>query len=107
MSDDPQDVCESSSVSSPRIAGFIGDESTMYFLFIEQSIVFHTTTSFTRALMLWFVSHYVFNLEYCKGIKNVALFFKEFVFGLPEKSNKGATYLTVTSDITKFIEQSP
>ena len=43
------------------------------------------------------------NLEYCKGIKN--LFLQEFVFGLPERSNKGATYLTVTSDISKFVEQ--
>ena len=44
-------------------------------------------------------------LENCKGIKNVALFFQEFVFGLPERSNKGATYLTVTSDISKFVDQ--
>ena len=104
MADDPQDICDGSSVSAPRIAGFAGDESTTYFLFIEHTIVFSVTTSFTRALMLWFVSHYVFNLEYCKTIKNVAIFLQEFVFGLSDKSNKGATYLTVTSDITKFIE---
>ena len=63
-------------------------------------------TSFTKALMLWFGSHYVFNLEYCKTVKNIALFFQESVFCLPDKSTKGATYLTVTSDITKFIESS-
>ena len=46
------------------------------------------------------------NLElYRKGIKNVALFLQEIFFGLPERSNKGATYLTVTSDISKFVEQ--
>lgn len=57
MSDDPQDVCDSSSVLSPRIAGFIGDESTMYFLFIEQTIVFNSFPAegiyiCTRALYL-------------------------------------------------------
>ena len=102
---DPQVVCEGSSVSSPRIAGFVGDESTTYFLFIEHTILFNVTSTFSRVLMLWFACHYVFNLENCKGIKNVALFFQEFVFSLPERSNKGATYLTVTSDISKFVDQ--
>ena len=59
MADDPQDVCDGSSVSAPKIAGFVSDESTTYFLFIEHIIVFSVTTSFTRALMLWFASHYV------------------------------------------------
>lgn len=104
MTDDPQDICDQGSVSEPRIAAFIGDESTTYFLFIESKIVFSVITTFTKALMLWFASHYVFNLEYCKSIKSIALFFQEFVFSLPEKSTKGATYLTVTSDITKYID---
>ena len=103
MADDPQDVCDNS-ISAPRLAGFVGDESTTYFLFIE-NIIFHVTTPFSKVLMLWFASHYIFNLHYCKTIKNIGLFFQEFVFGLPEKTNKGATYLTVTSDISKFVEE--
>ena len=51
--------------------------------------------------------HYIFNLEYCANIKPVALFFQEFVFGLPAtsymKHQKSATYLTVTTDIQKFV----
>ena len=39
--------------------------------------------------MLWFACHFVFNLEYCKGIKNVAFF---CCFGLPERST--TVYLT-------------
>ena len=52
--------------------------------------------------MLWFVSHYVFSLEYCV---HKDIFLQEVVFGLSDKSNKEATYLNVVSDITKFIEQ--
>ncbi len=61
-----------------------------------------SVTSFTRALM---ICHYVFNLEYAKQVKEVSLFFQEFVFDLPEspKTSKSATYLTITSDVQKFI----
>ena len=51
--------------------------------------------------MYWFVCHYVFNLQYCKQAKEVATFFQEYVFGLPK--NKSATYLSVCSDISKYI----
>ena len=104
MSDDPQDICDQSSVSAPRFAAFVGNDTTTYFLFIERKIVFSVNTSFSKALMLWFASHYVFNLEYHKTVKTIGLFFQEFVFSLPDKSSKGATYLTVTSDISKFID---
>ena len=107
MADDPQDVCDISPVSSPRFAGFTNDDTTTYFLFIEHTIVFSITTSFTRALMLWFASHYVFNLEYCSHVKSVSLFFQEFVFCLPAtsylKPQKTATYLTITTDIQKYL----
>ena len=53
--------------------------------------------------MLWFIGHYVFNLEYCPHVKEIALFFQEFLFKLPAtstmKRQKSATYLTVTTDI--------
>ena len=60
--------------------------------------------------MYWFIFHYVFNLEYCNQVKYVALFFQEFVFGLPAtsflKHQKTSTYLhvTVTAYIKKFTE---
>ena len=58
---------------------------------------------FSQALMLWFIAHYVFNLEYDAKVKEVALFIQEFIFKLPAtsglKRQKTATYLTVTTDI--------
>ena len=38
---------------------------------------------FSQALMLWFIAHYVFNLEYDAKVKEVALFIQEFIFKLP------------------------
>jgi len=52
--------------------------------------------------MLWFATHYVFNLEYSKQAKELALFFQEFIFGLPDNSKKTSTYLTVSGDILQF-----
>ena len=105
MTDDPDDECTRMPLrAAPRIAGFPqGDETISYFLFIESKVMF-SVRSFPKALMLWFSFHYIFNLQYCKQAKDVAMFFQEFVFGLPEKSkNKSATYLTVTSDINKYV----
>lgn len=106
MADDPQEVCTGSPKrTAPRVAAFRGDDDVTYFLFIEEKILFKISASFTKVLMLWFVSHYVFNLECCKHVRDVALFIQEFVFGLPERSrNKGATYLTVATDINKFVD---
>ena len=55
---------------------------------------------------MFFFLHYVFNLEYAKQVKEVALFFQEFVSRLPATANdrrhKNATYLAVTTDIQKY-----
>ena len=65
------------------------------------------TSDFPQALCLWFSLHYVLNLQYCTKIKEVALFFQEFVFKLPAtsgmKRQKTATYLTATTGIQNFI----
>ena len=101
MADGHQDIYEGSSVSAPRIAGFVGDESITYFFVIEHAIVFSATTSFTRPLMLWFVSHY----DIVRILYDHTIFLQEFVFGLSVKLNKGATYLTVTSEsLSSLIE---
>ena len=92
--------------AAPRIACFPGEESSQYFIFIE-SEVFCVTHSFSQALMLWFTSHYILNLEYCTKVREVALFFQEFVFKLPAtsvtKRLKSATYLSVSTDILNLI----
>ena len=52
---------------------------------------------------------YIFHLDYYPKVHDVALFFREFVFGLPENQkakcakNKSCTYLTISSDIHNFM----
>jgi len=58
--------------SAPRFACFPGEHQSQYFLFVESEVLC-ITNSFSQALMLWFATHYVLNLEYCPKTK-VALF---------------------------------
>ena len=47
-----------------------------------------------------FALFYVFNLQYDKNVKDVCLFFQEFVFGLPSNlCKKTSTYMSITTDI--------
>lgn len=91
--------------SAPRIACFLG-ETPQYFLIVEEKVLF-SVASLSRAIIFWFVIHYVLNLEYCSCIKSVAFFIQDFVFKLPTtsfmKQQKSVGYLTVTTDIQKFI----
>ena len=104
MAEDPEEVCTRDPPrTAPRIACFTAEEGSTYFIFVESKVLC-TTNFFSKALVLWFIAHYVFNLMYCKQVREIALFFQESVFGLPEKSKaRGAAYLTVTSDIHKYI----
>ena len=43
---------------------------------LEQSILCELKT-FTKALFVWFATHYIFNLEYDHHIKETALFYQE------------------------------
>ena len=88
----------------PWFAGFknAGGKSN-YIIFMEQKVPCKIS-SFSKALALWFSVHYTFNLEYCKQIKDVVLFFQEYVFGLPDRSKKSATYLTVCSDRVMYCD---
>ena len=89
--------------TAPRIAGFKGPTTdSQYYIIVEQ--VLCSVAAFSKAFMLWFLSHYIFNLEYCKQAKDVALFMQEFVFGLPTHDKKSGTYLSVTTDIQSYVE---
>ena len=108
MIDDPDDVANREPKrGAPRFACFPVDENSQYVVYIESEILC-VTHSFSQALMLWFISHYILNLEYCIKVREVALFFQEFVFKLPATSAtkrlKSATYLSVTTDIINFVE---
>lgn len=76
-------------VYTGRIAGFKGPTTdSQYYIILEH------VTAFSKALTLWFVSHYIFNLEYCKQAKDVSLFMQEFVW---------PTY-PVTTGIQSYVE---
>lgn len=107
MTDDPVDVANREPKrAAPRIACFPGEENSQYFIFVESETLC-VTNSFSQALMLWFVAHYVLNLEYCSQLKEVAMFFQEFIFKLPAtsvtKRLKSATYLSVSTDILNLV----
>ena len=106
MMDDPQEVAEREpSRVAPRFASFEGQDTTQFFVFVDKLVLTQCTT-FAKALLVWFFSHYVLNLEYARPVKEVALFFQEFVCKLPaittDKRQKNATYLSVTTDIQKY-----
>lgn len=110
MAEDPAVVAvKNPPLPNPRFAAFKEDNGDItYYLFIEQKVLCTIPTSFTRSLILWFSVHYIFHLDYYPKIHDVALFFQEFVFGLPESQkgkgakNKTCTYLTISSDIHTF-----
>ena len=83
MTDNPDDVSTCLPTrTAPRVAGIPqGDGTFSYFVLIENQVVF-SVHSFAKAMVYWFVCHYVFNLQYCKQAKEVATFFQEYVFGL-------------------------
>ena len=89
--------------TAPRVAAFQKADGGWvdYFIFIDKAVLCKVNT-LAKAIILWFVSHYVFNLEYEKQLKNVALFFQEFIFVLLAGAKKSAFYLTVTSDLHAF-----
>ena len=72
-----------------------------YYLIVEKQVLFKMD-SFAEALMMWFIAHYVFHLEYTTSIRMLALFFQEFVFGLPSSAKKTSTYLSLCSSIQAF-----
>ena len=109
MSEDVQSVAQRDPPrTAPRISCFTGEsESTDYFIIIEKKLLCKVS-SFAEALCTWFASHYVFDLVYPKQTKDVALFFQEYVFGLPEqggsRSTHSATYLTVSTLLKMWCE---
>ena len=101
MIDSPEEVGKRlPSRNSPRFVCFSDDDAEpTYFVYIEQTILCQVST-FVKALLIWFVSHYIFNLEYTKSAKDAAVFIQENVFLLPQAGAKTSTYLSFSSDMT-------
>ena len=88
----------------PRFASFTTEGGlTEYVIYINRKPLCKVAV-FARALILWFVAHYVFHLEYTKETKDVAFFFQEFVLGSLTKAKKTTTYLSVTTGIQTFTD---
>ena len=103
MSDKPEDVARGEPVrNAPWIGKFtVDDGDSTYFLFVEQ-MVLCSANSLSKTLFLWFSLHYVFNLEYDDHVKELCLFFQEFIFGLPSNCKRTSTYLSATTDIQNY-----
>ena len=84
--------------TAPRIAAF----GSQYFIIVEQFVVCEVS-SFSRALFVMFSCYYVFNLEYPKSVKNVMLFFQDYIFGRPDSESRPANYLAIASDIKRNL----
>ena len=104
MIEDVEDVAASNSkLTGPRFVHFYTEDGGGQFIIYIEGAVLLSCLSFLQALMIWFSSFYIFNLEYTKEISEVCLFFQELVFKLPLTKKKTGTYLSVTKDIRKYI----
>ena len=73
QTDDPAEVAARLPARpEPRFLAFPGEEP-QYFIIVENEILC-ICRSFSYAIMVWFISHYVFNLEYSIKVREVALF---------------------------------
>lgn len=102
--DNPEDVAVNSKIPSPWFGCFLnGIAERSYFVFVEGQVATHVTT-FSKAFAVWFVTHYIYNLEYCKDIKEIAHFIQEFIFLLPSREKKSSTYLYISTGIKNFAD---
>ena len=79
-STDTEEAASAAPRNSPHIIELAPSED--FFISIEQTIICQVS-SFTKVLFLWFVVHYLFNLQYHKYAQGFATFMQEFLFGLP------------------------
>ncbi len=90
--------------ATPRIAAFIGEGHTQYFIIIEKQILLEVP-SIQLAIFVTFSSYYIFHLEYPKHIKNVLYFLQDYVLSLPDSGARPAVYLAAASDINKLSQK--
>lgn len=86
--------------NSPRVASFISTECAQYFVFAENDIICEVN-SLSAAVITFFSCYYVFHLIYPKEIKNVLLFFQDYLLQRPDSQKRSATYLAVAADIKR------
>lgn len=94
QTDDPYDIAKRSPIR-PEPRFFFPGEQPQYFVIVENEVLC-ICNSFSHALMIWFMSHYVFNLEYSVKVREVGLFVQEILYGLLATSGL-KRYKTATS----------
>ena len=83
-------------------ARWIAAFGSQYFIIVEQFVVCEVS-SFVQALFLMFSCYYVFNLEYPKHVRNVMLFFQDYIFCHPDSESRPANYMAISSDIKRNL----
>ena len=102
VTETPERVCkETPTRNALKIAVFIGEEPQQYFLLIEQNILCQVP-SFQLAVFIMFSAYYAFHLEYAGLVKNVLLFFQDYVPSFTDGQCRTATYLATLSHIKKL-----
>ena len=74
MSDDPEEVAVRLPLRTAAHIGCFNAESPHYFWFVEDKAVLSVCVV-SKAIMVWFIMQYIFNLKYCAHVKLVSLFF--------------------------------
>ena len=91
--------------NSPWIAEFSNeDRENVFYIMVEQKAVCQTV-NFTKALYVLFCSHYVFHLCYKVAVKDVCMFFQEFIFGLPCTAKHTSGYLSTATGIQAVTDR--
>ena len=90
-------LCEAPKRNLPRIAVFKG-VAYQYFIFMEQKVLCQTSN-------FQFAARYSFNLEYDKYVKDVALFFQDFVLELPDAIKRASSYTSKVADIQSHVTE--
>ena len=96
----PDDVV-TDEYTAPRIAAFVGEERTQYYIIVEGN-VYCEVPSFQFALFVMFSSFYVFHLEYPKVVQSVLYFLQDYILAYPDCCGRPFVYLGTASDIKKL-----
>ena len=76
-----------------------------YFIAIEQKLMCECN-SLTSALFNLVAVHYVFNIEYCRQVKDFFLFLEEMILNIDGSTKLGPAYLQISAAIGCFHQEN-
>lgn len=80
--------------NTPRIVTL----GTQYFIIAEQDVLTETK-DMNDAIFIWFLSHYVYDIKYEKGLTSVCHFFQDNIFQLYDQTSRSAKYNSTVGDL--------